>query len=138
MHDRSITPEKLWDDFYLEFPDELKSRGAWLPTAAGINHPRSYFERCLCEFLVEPHLGIGGGVVCVRAKGKTKAESKDPAFRVRESTKIYRRECWHQIGGLIRAPGWDTYDEVKANMLGWKTRTFNKIELVHHRPTGGA
>ena len=76
--------------------------------------------------------------MCVRAKGKTKAESKDPAFHVRESTKIYRRECWHQIGGLIRAPGWDTYDEVKANMLGWKTRTFNKIELVHHRPTGGA
>ena len=29
-----------------------------------------------------------------------------------------------QIGGLIRAPGWDTVDEVKANMHGWETWTF--------------
>ncbi len=33
-HDRSIAPERLWDDFYLELLDELKRRGAWLPTAS--------------------------------------------------------------------------------------------------------
>jgi hypothetical protein len=33
-HDRSIAPERLWDDFYLRLLSELKSRGAWLPTAA--------------------------------------------------------------------------------------------------------
>jgi hypothetical protein len=33
-HDRSIAPERLWGDFYLELLDELKSRGAWFPTAA--------------------------------------------------------------------------------------------------------
>jgi hypothetical protein len=33
-HDRSIAPERLWTDFYLKLLDELKSRGAWSPTAA--------------------------------------------------------------------------------------------------------
>ena len=33
-HDRSIAPERLWSDFYVKLLDELKRRGAWLPTAA--------------------------------------------------------------------------------------------------------
>jgi hypothetical protein len=33
-HDRSIAPERLWDDFYLRLLRELKRRGAWLPNAA--------------------------------------------------------------------------------------------------------
>jgi hypothetical protein len=33
-HDRSIAPERLWDDFYVSLLRELKSHGAWLPNAA--------------------------------------------------------------------------------------------------------
>ncbi|MGZ5023655.1 MAG: hypothetical protein ACXWBS_02200 [Chthoniobacterales bacterium] len=33
-HDRSIAPERLWDDFYIALVRELKERGAWMPTAA--------------------------------------------------------------------------------------------------------
>lgn len=33
-HDRSIFPERLWGDFYLELVDTLKSRGAWFSTTA--------------------------------------------------------------------------------------------------------
>jgi len=29
-------------------------------------------------------------------------------------------------------------DEVKANQLGWRTRTFPDIEILHYRPTGAA
>ena len=36
------------------------------------------------------------------------------------------------------APGWDTIDEVKANMLGWVTRSFPDLPLHHHRLTGTA
>ena len=36
------------------------------------------------------------------------------------------------------AAGWDTVDELKANMHGWTTLTFPEIRLVHHRPTGEA
>lgn len=33
-HDRSIAPERLWNDFYLHLIAELKSRGAWFATAS--------------------------------------------------------------------------------------------------------
>jgi hypothetical protein len=33
-HDRSIAPERLWDDFYVELVDKLESAGAWFSTAA--------------------------------------------------------------------------------------------------------
>jgi len=33
-HDRSIAPERLWDDFYLKLLGELERRQAWLPNAA--------------------------------------------------------------------------------------------------------
>ena len=33
-HDRSIAPERLWKDFYVDTLNELKSRGAWFPTAS--------------------------------------------------------------------------------------------------------
>src|ERR1035438_7253489 len=98
-----------------------------------------YFQQCLARFAADPKLGIGGGTICNQVNGALDAESKiDPAFHVRGATKIYRRACWKQLGGLIRAPGWDTVDEIKANMLGWTTRTFQEVKLVHHRPAGRA
>jgi hypothetical protein len=32
-HDRSIAPERLWRDCYVNLVDELKRKGAWFPTA---------------------------------------------------------------------------------------------------------
>jgi glycosyltransferase involved in cell wall biosynthesis len=104
-----------------------------------LSFPADYFEQCFGYFSKDPRLGIGGGTICNVVDDTLEAESKvDPAFHVRGATKIYRRECWEQIGGLIRAPGWDTVDEVKANMLGWATRTFPDLKLLHHRPAGQA
>ena len=96
-----------------------------------------YFERCFAEFSADSKLGIGGGTVCNLKDGRHVPESTlDPVFHVRGATKIYRRQCWDQLGELIRAPGWDTLDELKANMLNWTTRTFSGIEILHHRPAG--
>jgi poly-beta-1,6-N-acetyl-D-glucosamine synthase len=100
---------------------------------------KDYFERCLDQFARDPKLGIGGGTVCNEVNGQLVVESKvDPKFHVRGATKIYRRKCWDAIGGLLRAAGWDTLDEVKANMLGWTTCTFPDIQLIHHRRAGEA
>lgn len=99
----------------------------------------SYFEQCFDCFKADPRLGIAGGTICNDVNGALLVESeKDPAFHVRGATKIYRRACWDQIGGLIKAPGWDTLDELKANMLGWTTRSLPQIKLTHFRPAGNA
>jgi poly-beta-1,6-N-acetyl-D-glucosamine synthase len=96
-----------------------------------------YFQKCFDHFEREPSLGVGGGTVCNLANGKLWVE-ECPAFHVRGATKIYRRDCWDSLGGLWPAPGWDTIDEVKAQRLGWRTRTFRDLQLVQHRPTGQA
>jgi glycosyltransferase involved in cell wall biosynthesis len=96
-----------------------------------------YFEDCLSHFAKDSHLGIGGGTVHVVKGGALVVDSPaDPPFHVRGATKIYRRGCWEQIHPLLAAPGWDTIDEVKANMYGWRTRTFKETPLVQHRETG--
>jgi poly-beta-1,6-N-acetyl-D-glucosamine synthase len=98
-----------------------------------------YFEKCFVCFAQDDKLGIAGGTICSDTGGAIEAESKDdPKFHVRGATKIYRSACWKDLGGLIKAPGWDTLDEVKANMLGWTTRTLDGMNVIHHRPTGAA
>lgn len=96
-----------------------------------------YFQRCFENFRQTPRLGIGGGIIW-NPVGTSFESEGGPRFHVRGATKIYRRECWDALGGLLRAPGWDTLDEVKANMLGWTTESFLDLPLIHYRPTGTA
>lgn len=106
---------------------------------ADLSFAPDYFEECFRLFESDSRLGIGGGTISNEINGRLVPESTvDPRFHVRGATKIYRRACWEQIGGLIHAPGWDTVDEVKANMLGWTTYTFPNLKLLHHRIAGGA
>ncbi len=106
---------------------------------ADLSFAPDYFERCLARFDAEPQLGIGGGTVYGERDNETVVNSVgDPPFHVRGATKVYRRACWQQISPLIRAPGWDTLDEVRANLQGWRTQTFADLAVMQHKPTGGA
>ncbi len=97
----------------------------------------NYFEQCFKRFNIEDNLGIAGGVVG-SIEGDKLIIEKHPKFHVRGATKIYRKKCWIDIKGLIQAPGWDTVDEVKANLEGWKTRSFSDLLITHYRKTGTA
>src|SRR5271166_1618719 len=50
------------------------------------------------------------------------------------------RQRWREdlSNGLWGGPSTDTVDEVKAHMKGWTTRSFQDLQLEHHRPTGMA
>jgi glycosyltransferase involved in cell wall biosynthesis len=104
---------------------------------ADLSFSSDYFERCFAEFEADPKLGIGGGGIYHEEKGRLVLE-RNPRFHVRGATKIYKKACWEALGGLVQAPGWDTIDELKANMLGWSTRTFADLRLSHYRFTGSA
>ncbi|HMD84901.1 MAG TPA: glycosyltransferase family A protein [Terriglobia bacterium] len=98
----------------------------------------AYFEKCFEEFRKDSSLGIGGGTLYhLNDSGLVEIEVR-PRFHVRGATKIYRRACWDAIGGLAAVPGWDTYDEVKAHMAGWRVRSFPNVRALHQRPTGGS
>ena len=94
-----------------------------------------YFEKCFERFAQDPKLGVGGGTICHTINGVEVVDTS-LAFHVRGATKIYRQACWEGLGGLWPAPGWDTFDEVKANRLGWTTRSFPDLHLMHHKYTG--
>jgi len=99
--------------------------------------PNDYFEKCFAYFERDPQLGIAGGALYHNFDGRMELEVV-PKFHVRGATKIYRRACWEAIGGLHKVTGWDTIDETKANMLGWRTQTLKDVHLLHHRFTGTA
>jgi biofilm PGA synthesis N-glycosyltransferase PgaC len=132
--------EGVMEAFYAGFDTLGSEEWRYLVKLDGdVTFGPDYFERCFARFAEEPRLGIAGGLICNVVDGVLCAESKvDPAFHVRGATKIYRRECWQEIGGLIRAAGWDTVDELKANMKGWSSLTLRDVKIVHHRPAGAA
>jgi glycosyltransferase involved in cell wall biosynthesis len=96
-----------------------------------------YFQRALEKFCQDPAIGIGGGVL-YHHDGDREVLETHPKFHVRGGVKIFRRACWNDIDGLWVGPGSDTVDEVKANMLGWTTKSFFDIRLIHHRSTGSS
>ena len=75
-----------------------------------------YFQRCFEHFREQPRLGIGGGDIYHDLDGELRLEA-NPKFHIRGATKIYRRPCWEDIGGLWPGPGWDTIDEVKGILV---------------------
>jgi len=95
----------------------------------------TYFEGIFERFRANPELGIAGGGLFHLQDGMKVVETC-PKFHVRGGAKVYRRACWDTIGGLWVGPGSDAIDEVKANMLGWKSRSFFELEMHHHRFTG--
>ncbi len=94
-----------------------------------------YITQILSEFRRDERLGIAGGGLYVEKNNCLDLE-KVPACHVRGALKMYRRECFHDIGGLSSRIGWDTIDEVYAWMRGWRTQSFFEYSAVHLRPTG--
>ena len=95
----------------------------------------NYIAGILGEFEKDPSLGIAGGGLFVEKDGTLQPE-KAPAYHVRGALKMYRRECFEQIGRLATCMGWDTIDEVSAWTKGWATKSFFQYRVIHRRPTG--
>jgi len=94
-----------------------------------------YFANLFDEFRADPKLGIAGGGLYIEKDGGLEPEEV-PEYHVRGALKLYRRECYEQIGGITTRIGWDTIDEVYAWTKGWKTRSFFQYKVIHRRPTG--
>ncbi len=99
-----------------------------------ISFDHDYFEKIFKKFEQNESLGIASGVCYFPAKNKL-IEEKHPRFHTRGPLKTYRMECFSAIGGLESCLGWDTVDEIKANMQGWITRSFMELKIIHYRKT---
>ena len=104
---------------------------------ADLTFGADFARKLICEFARDPRLGIAGAALC-EPRGNDWREVRQPAFHTRGAAKMYSRECFAAIGGLAGGLGWDTLDEARAMMLGYRTRHFRHVLALHHRPQGGA
>lgn len=102
---------------------------------ADVSMDPDYFERLLGEFAVDEALGIASG---------TALEWQDGEWRPRFGTgtsvwgaaRAYRRACFTAVSPLVERMGWDSVDEHKAQLAGWRTRTLPGLSFRHHRAEG--
>lgn len=94
-----------------------------------------YFEKLLQEFEKDPRLGIGSGIY-FEDHGKGWTPVKMPLYHTAGACKFMRKECFNQIDGFVVAKGWDTIDEIRAQMRGWRTRHFEDLAMYHLKNEG--
>jgi len=96
--------------------------------------PPGYFERVLAEFAADPRLGMAGGLRRELVRGRWRLEQVPLEHHVNGALKCWSRECFEAIGGIQERLAWDTIDETLARMRGYRTRTFEDLVAIHHRP----
>ena len=89
------------------------------------------------EFKRDPALGIASPILAEPANGGWK-NVVVRSMHTRGAAKMYSRACFETVGKLESGLGWDVVDGARARMAGFKTRTFEHIRCLHHRPQGSA
>jgi hypothetical protein len=98
----------------------------------------THLETLLAALEQDPRLGVVGAYLSAPGPDGALRRERHPPYHVRGATKFYRRACFEQIEPLPEFLGWDTVDEVRARMRGWRTATvaLKGGDSVHLRPTG--
>jgi glycosyltransferase involved in cell wall biosynthesis len=102
---------------------------------ADVSFAPDHFERLLRAFGRDSRLGIAGGVCFELEDGEWRPTHVTGAH-VRGAVRAYRRACLESISPLEEGLGWDTIDEVKAAVLGWRTEVVGELRFDHHRSLG--
>ena len=90
------------------------------------------------RFLADPWLGIAGAYLAEPlADGRLRRQRCAPGH-VEGPNRFYRRACLEAISPVPPILGWDTIDEVRARMRGWRTQSFALPhgDVVHLRRVG--
>ncbi|MEM9247685.1 MAG: glycosyltransferase [Pseudomonadota bacterium] len=102
--------------------------------------PPGYFAGLLERMAAEPRLGTCSGMPWFTGPGGQRISEKcGPEMSV-GMTKFYRKACFEEIGGFVRAVMWDAIDCHRARQMGWTARAFADPALAfeHLRPMGSS
>ncbi len=94
-----------------------------------------YFENLIKEFQKNDKLGIASGAVFLNT-GEELIKEKSQSDHPWGASKVYRKTCFDEIGGLKPIPGWDLADLLSAQMKGWETHCFDDYKILHYRESG--
>jgi biofilm PGA synthesis N-glycosyltransferase PgaC len=90
---------------------------------ADLDLPADFFAELERRFEADPQLGMAGSYLSVVRHGSV-WKHRCPPDHVEGATSFYRRECFEQVYPLPPILGWDTIDEVRARLHGWRTQSF--------------
>lgn len=102
---------------------------------ADVSVPCDYFERLVKVFEREPSLGMASGARYEYVRGKWR-QCHITGSSVEAQCRAYRAQCLGDILPLVDRLGWAGIDEIKANVLGWRTGVLYDLPFLHHRPMG--
>ena len=107
---------------------------------ADITLEPDYFALLLRHFEREPEIGLAGGRLYEKNKGKFEPRGGFNIRSVPHGVQMFRRECLEMTKGYLALPygGPDWQMEVNIRMLGWRVEPFPECVAYHHRPTGSA
>ncbi len=97
--------------------------------------PINYLEMIKTQFQKYAKIGICGGVCVVKNNNKYIIEHETNLDHIRGAIKAYRKECFDDIGGLLKNMGWDTVDEHSARFKGWHVSVLTDLKVIHQRST---
>lgn len=128
------------DAFYagLEASD-LKSPDFICKLDGDLEFAPEYFELLLKRFDENPRLGTASGKCFLLADGGMTQERTSDAFSL-GAAKLYRKQCFDEIGGFVRAVMWDGIDCHRCRMLGWEAVSYDDpdLRIVHLRQMGSS
>jgi glycosyltransferase involved in cell wall biosynthesis len=101
--------------------------------------PPRYFELLYEKFETDPRLGTASGKCWLVTPHGQKPERTGDDFSL-GAAKLYRRECFQQIGGFVREVMWDGIDCHRCRMLGWRAGSFHDegLRIRHLRQMGSS
>lgn len=102
---------------------------------ADVSMEDDYFERILDAFAADPMLGIAGGA-CLEFRDGHWTETFVTGDHVRGASRCYRWKCLEAVSPLEERVGWDGIDELRAAVLGWRTKLLRDVPFRHHRRVG--
>ncbi|MBN1491128.1 MAG: glycosyltransferase family 2 protein [Phycisphaerae bacterium] len=88
----------------------------------------TYFERLFEKFEADPRLGTASGKCWLVTDNGMQLERTGDEFSL-GAAKLYRVECFRQIGGFVRKVMWDGIDCHRCRMLGWRAASIHDADL---------
>ncbi|MCK8521615.1 glycosyltransferase family 2 protein [Aquimarina sp. D1M17] len=103
---------------------------------ADLIFPSDYLEKMTQHFTTNDSVGMVGGFCYIQKNEKWILENLTNKDHIRGALKAYRKACFNDIGGVKKAMGWDTIDELLAQYHGWSIATDDSLQVKHLKPTG--
>ena len=85
--------------------------------------PPDFFLELERRFAADPRLGLAGAYLQSPDDAGVLRRQRCPREHVEGENTFYRRQCYDEIAPLPPILGWDTIDELRARMHGWRTES---------------